>query len=51
MNDLKKDLLDIVEEKDSVPDDDFERILYSHDLVSLPSLLGAFYQTVPDIVV
>jgi glycolate oxidase len=51
MNDLKKDLLAIVEEKDSVSDDDFERILYSHDLVSLPKLLGTLYQTVPDIVV
>ncbi len=31
MNDLKKDLLDIVKEKDRVSDDDFERILYSHE--------------------
>lgn len=31
MNDLKKDLLDIVKEKDSVSDDDFEIILYSHE--------------------
>ncbi len=50
MSQLKEGLKDILEE-DDITDEDFETILYSHDLVSLPKLLKKLYKTIPDVVV
>ncbi len=50
MSDLTEDLRGILEE-DRIASDVFERLLYGHDLVSLPPLLAKVYKSLPDVVV
>jgi glycolate oxidase len=50
MGHLTEDLKGILEE-DRIATDAFERVLYGHDLVSLPPLLAKFYKSMPDVVV